>query len=374
MKLFQLFTFTALIISLYSCKKENQTTSCLDESQKNSLVQSLAYLSHDSTQMSAAERQLMNDIRIIANDIDAISNGVDTTIAPQDYYNIVRTNFLHHVDIVTQKATIFYNGSEPKVILAKNAFVLMSYDALQRKYPEFMWTQLGVFAANEVRSGLVLALFARYTLKRNNIQIPLGNIDAAEAMLQSSKILIQGQIDVLTDIGSFGILNKNLGAAAMKKEIWLTTEAKKGFELQEQAETALKTGDCSTFYDVQTEAAIQFGAHEQIYILQPMWNQPLMQQFAALDQLLIQLSNQKFVFFGDIFVGTNKNMEANKGYIIKIPANATNLANAQQRVQIAMNGFNTINELRKNSTGSHWIAYSQVKIGYAYDTYNAVVE
>jgi hypothetical protein len=40
----------------------------------------------------------------------------------------------------------------------------MSYDALQRKYPEFMWTQLGIFAANEVRSGLVMALMARDVL------------------------------------------------------------------------------------------------------------------------------------------------------------------------------------------------------------------
>ena len=122
--------------------------------------------------------------------------------------------------------------------------------------------------------------------------------------------------------------------------------------------------------DLQTAAAIQFGAHEQIYILQPMWDQPMMQQFADLDKLLIQMTNHDVVFFGDIFIGTNKEKEASKGYTIKIPANVNNLANAAQRVSIAMNGFNTLNQLRKSTTGNKWIDYSQVKIGYFYDVYN----
>ncbi len=101
-----------------------------------------------------------------------------------------------------------------------------------------------------------------------------------------------------------------------------------------------------------------------------MWDQPMMQQFADLDKLLIQLTNHDVVFFGDIFIGTNKNTEATKGYTIKIPESVNNLANASQRVSIAMNGFNTLNQLRKGVTGSKWIDYSQVKIGYFYDVYN----
>lgn len=369
LRILLLFVF---VISLSQCKKENQIADCLNEGQKTDLVNSLEPLSHDSIQIPAAERQLMNEIRTIANDIEAISHNIDTTLSIQDYYNEVRIKFLQHADLVTQKANTFYNGSEAKIILAKNAFVLMSYDALQRKYPEFMWTQLGVFAANEVRSGLVLALTLRNILVTNNIHIPLGGMDAADAMLESSQILIQGQIDVLTDIGSLGILNKKIGAANIKNETWLTTEAKEGFRLQEQAESALSTGDCNNFMDLQTAAAIQFGAHEQIYILQPMWNQPMMQQFAGLDKLMMQMTGHKFVFFGDIFVGTNKTTEVNKGYTIKIPMNVNNLANAQQRVQVAMNGFNTLNTLRKDANRKYWIDYSQIKIGYFYDVYNAV--
>lgn len=371
---FRILTLVFFTSVLSQCKKDHQAGDCFNQSQKTALVQSLEPLSRDTTQLSAAERQLMNEIHDIANDVAPLSADIDTTISIHESYNQIKTNFLHHVDLVTQKATLFYHGSAAKIILAKNAFVLMSYDALQRKYPEFMWTQLGVFAANEVRSGLVLALRVRDGMIKNNLHIPFNNMEVTDAMFESSQILIQGQIDVLTDIGSLGILNRKVGAARIKNETWLTQEAREGFRLQEQAENALKAGKCRDFMDKQTAAAIQFGAHEQIYILQPMWDKPMMQQFANLDKLMIQWTHQDFVFFGDIFIGTNKTTEANKGYTIKIPATVNNLANAQQRVAVAMNGFNTLNSLRKSATWSYWIDYSQVKIGYFYDVYNAAIE
>jgi hypothetical protein len=371
MQFLRTLLFIVLIVSITQCKKDTQPAACFDAQQRNSFLQSLEPLSHDSIQVSAAERQLLNEIRSIANDVDALSSTIDTTLSIHANYNEIRSNFLQHADIVTQKAAIFYNGSEPKIILAKNAFVLMSYDALQRKYPEFMWTQLGVFAANEVRSGLVLALSLRDLLVTNNIHIPFGGTEVSNAMMESSQILIQGQLDVLTDIGSLGILNRKRGAENIKNETWLTNEAREGFKLQEQAESALKAGNCTEFMDIQTTAAIQFGAHEQIYILQPMWDKPMMQQFANLDKVMIQMTGHKFVFFGDIFIGTNRTLEVNKGYLIHIPTNVNNLANATQRVQVAMNGFNTLNSLRKNNSWKQWIDYSQIKIGYFYDVYNA---
>ena len=369
MYLFRNVVFVFLVISLSQCKKDNPTSDCINIAQKTAYVQSLEPLSNDTLQFHTAERQFLNEIRAIANDVDVLSSAIDTTLPLEEYYTQVKSNFQQHADLVAQKANVFYNGSEAKVILAKNAFVLMSYDALQRRYPEFMWTQLGIFAANEVRSGLVMALMARDVLLKNNIHIPFNNAEVSDAMLESSQILIQGQIDVLTDIGSLGILNRKMGAASIKNETWLTDEAKEGFRLQEQAENALKAGDCSAFMDLQTAAAIQFGAHEQIYILQPMWNLTMMQQFAELDKLILQLTNHKFVFFGDIFIGTNKNLEVTKGYTVKIPAHVSDLSNAEQRVQIAMNGFNTLNNLRKNKTWSEWINFSQIKIGYFKDVY-----
>lgn len=363
--------FFVFLLLFSQCKKETDSGPCINMEQKNRLLQSMQSLLSDTTQISTAERQFMNEIRTIANDIDPLTSDVDTTAPLQDIYTRIKSNFLQHADLVTQKADVYYHGSVAKIILARNAFVLMSYDALQRKYPEFMWTQLGIFAANEVRSGLVLALSMRDILIKNNIHIPFNNMEVSDAMLESSQILIQGQIDVLTDIGSLGILNNRMGAFRIKNETWLTAEAREGFRLQEQAENNLSAGNCNTFMDLQTAAAIQFGAHEQIYILQPMWDKPMMKQFADLDKLLIQLTQHKFVFFGDIFIGTNKDTEAAKGFMVKIPGNVNDLANATQRVRVAMNGFNTLNTLRKNDTWSHWIDYSQVKIGYYKDVYMA---
>ncbi len=180
MYLFRNVVFVFLVISLTQCKKDNPASNCINSAQKNSYVQSLEPLSHDTIQFHKAERQFLNEIRAIANDVDILSSAIDTTLPLEEYYTMVKSNFQQHADLVAQKADLFYNGSEAKVILARNAFVLMSYDALQRKYPEFMWTQLGVFAANEVRSGLVLALMARDVLLRNNIHIPFNNIDASE--------------------------------------------------------------------------------------------------------------------------------------------------------------------------------------------------
>ncbi len=360
-----------LLACLTHCQKEETSSGCFHEHQRTALLHELEPLTHDSIQLTDDERRLMNDIHDLANDLAPLSNAVDTGISIQESYNRIKANFLQHAVLAEQKANLFYKGSEASVILAKNAFVLMSYDALQRKYPEFMWTRLGVFAANEVRSGLVAALFLRYTLLINNVHIPMDNTgkEITDALLETCQILIQGQLDVLTDIGSLGILNSITGAGRIKSETWLTAEAREGFRLQEQAENALKTGNCNDFQDIQTEAAIQFGAHEQIYILQPMWNKPMMQQFAALDKLMIQLTGHQFVFFGDIFIGTNKTGEAGKGHTVKLPANVNDLANAQQRVQVAMNGFHTLNTLRKDTQWDHWIDYSMIKIGYFYDVY-----
>lgn len=368
MKLIRIFLFSFLLIYISACKKNAVCNSCIDNTEKDKMVQTLAPLLQDTTNISFAERQLMNEIRVMANDINSLSISIDTSLPPQEYYDEIRINFSKRIDTVVQKASAFYNNSEPKIILAKNAFVLMTYDALQRNYPNFMWVQLGVFVAEDVRSGLVLALSLRKTFLQNNVHIPINGIDISDALLATCNELMNGQLNVLTDIGPFAIMNYRIGANKMKNETWLSPEAKQGYIFQEQAETALKTKDCNSFYDKQTEAAIQFGAHEQIYILQPMWNAPLMQQFSALNNLLVQLTQRKLVFFGDIFVGTNKITEANKGYTIKLPATITSLADAQQRITIAINGFNTLNSLRKNADWNYWLAYSQVKIGY----YNGV--
>lgn len=359
------------ILLFSNCKKDNLKGNCIDNKQQTTFLQNLSFMAEDTVQFKAAERAFLNEIRVIANNLEILTSNINTTVSIESTYQQILAKYLQQAALVEQKATQFYNGKPSKIILAKNAFVLMSYDALQRKYPEFMWTRLGIFAANEVRGGLVLALTLRHNLLKNNIHIPLNGQDVNEILLETCDVLIKGQLDVLTDIGSLGILNSLVDANKIKVETWLTSEAREGFRLQALAQKALSEGNCNSFYDLQTQAAIQFGAHEQIYILQPMWNQPTMQQFAALDQLIIQLTQHKLVFFGDIFIGTNKTTEATKGYFINIPTTVTDLSNASQRVEIAMNGFNKLNGLRKDKDWKSWLDYSQIKIGYFYDVYNA---
>ncbi|HUM50314.1 MAG TPA: hypothetical protein PK431_00815 [Chitinophagales bacterium] len=346
---------------------------CIHEAQRNDLLLLLKKESQNSTQFSYSEKQFMNNIRSIANDLEDLYAAVDTTLPAQSYYNQIKYNFLSHADEVKQLANTFYNGDSAKIILAQNAFVLMSYDALQRKYPEFMWTQLGVFAANEVRAGLVMALELRHDFinKHTHIIIDNNGTEMTDMMYAVSEILINGQINVLTDIGSFGIANHQYGTSKIKNENWLTAEAKEGFRLQELSQNALKNNDCLQYMDLQTEAAIQFGAHEQIYILQPMWDQPNMKLFADLNKMVLQLTNKKITVLGDIFIGTDKNLEIQNGYTIKIPSTVNDLSNAQQRVAVAMNGFHQLNNLRKDANWNYWMDYSQIKIGYAYNTYQA---
>jgi hypothetical protein len=45
------------------------------------------------------------------------------------------------------------------------------------------------------------------------------------------------------------------------------------------------------------------------------------------------------------------------------------LVSAVDRVEIAKNGFNTYNKLRKQASWAYWIDYSQIRLGYGIDVY-----
>jgi hypothetical protein len=208
-------------------------------------------------------------------------------------------------------------------------------------------------------------------LETNNIHIVLDastGDDLTETLLQSTQTLIGGQLNVLIDIGSLALLNK-YGAGNLKNETWLTPEAQNGYRIQEEAESALAAGNINQYQDLQTESAIEFGAHEQVYILQPLWDNGLMTQLALFNQFLVQTTKGDIAFFGDIFVGTNKYSDAPNGEFIKIPTGANNLQIATNRVTIARNGFHHLNNMRKDFNKSVWIDYSQARIGFHYGVY-----
>ncbi|HMU98511.1 MAG TPA: hypothetical protein PKA15_06970, partial [Chitinophagales bacterium] len=123
------------------------------------------------------------------------------------------------------------------------------------------------------------------------------------------------------------------------------------------------------YQDLQTLAAIQFGIHEQTYILQPLWDKPLLGLMGQLNEMVLKMTNGQYGIFGEIFIGANKYTEPQKGYNIKIPKGSYNLVNIVHRVDIAMNGFNTYNRLRKQKDWAYWIDYSQIRLGYGVDVY-----
>jgi hypothetical protein len=319
----------------------------------------------DASEFSVRDREFFKGLDIIANNMEGLYEGVDETATYEVRYNQLKANIRARLDMVIEMANVHYNGSVEKVTLAKNAFVLMNYDVITHQYPEFMWTSLGCFAANEVRNGVVLCYLMRDIVKKNNINInidKLTGLDVSNMMMDASQILMEGQLEVLTDIGALALLNK-YGPENLMHETWMTQEARNGYAFQYQAQTALANGDNKAFQDLQTAAAIEFGAHEQIYILQKLWDKELMVQFSAINQWLLESSKGKFSVFGDIFIGTNKYTEFMFGRVFKIPKGAVDLTSAIDRVEIARNGFNSLNALRKQPAGSAWIEYSQKRLG-----------
>lgn len=361
--------FITIILLFTHCKKENKNN--ITPSQEAQIAQMLSNYKVDTADISTRDRDFLNEIRVIANDIDGLYKDVDAQPNYKAKYDKLKQNMTDHIALVTQKAADFYNGSPTHIVLTKNSFVLMSYDALQRRMPAFYWTKLGIFAANEVRASVVLAYHVKHLLETNNIHLVLDQStgdDVSQTLLQSTQTLIVGQLNVLTDIGTLALLDK-YGAEHLATESWLTPEAQNGFRIQHQAEIALASGNISSYQDLQTEAAIEFGAHEQVYILQPLWDNGLMTQLALFNQFLMQLTQGQITFFGDIFVGTNKYSDAPKGEFIKVPESAYNLQIATNRVTIARNGFNHLNNMRKDNDKSVWIDYSQARIGYHYGVY-----
>jgi hypothetical protein len=366
-----------LLLLLFSCKKEN--TKCdasvaiqanLTKAQQEQLINELIEQTQYSTTIPLDDRIFYKELRIIANDIEGLYEGVENEMSLEEKYEKLKSNLRNRINHIAQLSDIHYNSSAAYKTLTKNSFVLMTYDALQRNRAEMLWTNLGVFAANEVRAGVVLAFEVANFLQQNNIHIPFGNPqqDMKDVLMLSTELLIEGQVNVVVDIGALVLLNKFVDKN-LDGEDWLTNEAIQAFKYQKQAEQALACGRKTEYQDLQTLAAIQFGAHEQIYILQPIWDKPLLQQFSSINEFILNATKNDGAFFGEIFIGANKYIELKKGYSIKIPAHVNDLVSAVDRVEIAKNGFNTYNKLRKQASWAYWIDYSQIRLGYGIDVY-----
>ncbi|MCO5229515.1 MAG: hypothetical protein M9958_00025 [Chitinophagales bacterium] len=362
-----------------SCKKdvlpseERKVTSNLSQEQENFVFGEVSRMVKESPEFSAKERDLINELRTWAVDVEAYYEGVDDEPSWEAKYNRIRANMHRTVDAAATKAAIEYNGNEGKIILAKNSYVLMSYDAMEKYMSEFLWTKLGLFAANEVRNGIVLSYTLREVLKKSKIDLAIDGIsgvDLSEVLFESTRILMDGQISVFTDIGALGLLNRRYGQEPFLDASWLTQEARNGYAIQKQAEAALAAGNVNEFQDLQTEAAIWFGAHEQLYTLDPLWQTEIMGIMAQLNIWMHDATKGGMALFGDIFIGTNKFGEFLLGKTIKLPLSSHDLRKGEDRVGIAINGFHTLNDMRKSNRWAPWIEYSQKRLGYQQGVYN----
>ncbi|MEZ5001786.1 MAG: hypothetical protein R2730_02010 [Chitinophagales bacterium] len=375
---FYLQPILVLCLLLFVRCSEDELDINTNKNQQEEILEILNNHVNDENVLSSEERAFFDEIGEIANDVDAYYENIDPSLSFEEIYSVIVDNFWNKINLVTEKAELFYinNNDRSKILLAQNAFALMGYDALERHNPEFLWTKLGVFAANEVRFGVLLGAVMSKKMEEKNIHIVVDFSDGDEItdiLLQASEILLTGQLNVFSDVGALAILN-TFGAGDLINETWLSEFARKGYAYQHEAELAYESGDVVAYYDLQTLAAVEFGAHEQINVLQPLWDTRLMGQFAEINKWLINLSDHEFAFFGDIFIGTNKYSEKEIGYNIKLPSNVNNLVNGWQRVEIARNGFHTLNNLRKDENWSYWINYSQLRIGKFIDVYLPEVE
>ena len=323
--------------------------------------------------LSSTEKNLYQQLYNIANNQNTL---YDPTIrsVPQQYENI-RTKIRQQFTTVKQLAVNTYGQqSQQKVLLATNAFILMYYDALSRNNPKFYWSNLGVFVANDVRSSYALTYSLsnaldplKITNGQNMLILGLSIPTLQSTISQANNELIQGQSNVMADIGGLSIMHQHYDSTLLSQELAAYgPNLNQAFQLQKLADNeALLSGIQSVkFKKLATDAAISFGIHEQEKILQPMWDKPLMQDFAKINDFMLSLSLENLGLRGDIFVGVNKFKLIFTPYlIIRAPFSATNLASLQDRIAIARNGFIVLNDWKQNILYAPWIPVYQSQIG-----------
>ncbi|BBB62542.1 hypothetical protein UNDKW_4269 [Undibacterium sp. KW1] len=277
---------------------------------------------------------------------------------------------LHELDAIADREG--YSAANRAML--KNTYALARYGALNKDNPDFMWTKLGIFAANTVRHGLVQSHNSADALDGLGPILPLMSgasgilggmsvIEAAKLTRAMADETLKGQIDVLKDVGGLSVMHKMYGSAAMQDAAFesMSDAARDSFKLQRQAEEARDRGDMQGFYRLQTDAAIEMGRHEQSN-LQTMWDKPSMAAFSKLNAMLLKETGMALVH-PDIYIGTNRDTDKTNSKNITVPQGSEDLTSLENRVNIARNGFNTINEMRQTPEGNNLLNFHQRQLG-----------
>jgi YD repeat-containing protein len=317
------------------------------------------------------EKDLYAATHKLANDIDGYLTGVGG-VASLATNQQIKASIIGRMAAVESLAASYYGDAVDEIGMMKNAFVLSSYDALNRYNPDFQWTKLGIFAANEVRGGLGIAYSAKNAFELAAVLYPnkmIGDMtlgQAARASGAAATMLLDGQMAVLSDVGALALMHKQFGAEVMSQQPWLKDESRVGFTYQVRAESARAEGNSVAWRKWQTEAAIQFGIHEQKHLLQPMWDKSMMKNFATVNNWMLE--NANLGLRGHIHIGVNK-FDGSGGYKIEAPLAATNLWKVDDRIAIARNGFEQLQQLQSNPAAARWIDRSQNLLGNSIGIY-----
>lgn len=332
--------------------------------------------------LTTSEKALYQQLYTLANNQKTLYDPSIVSAAQQ--YESIRNKIRQQFSTVKQLATNTYgSASQQKILLATNAFILMYYDALNRNNPQFFWSNLGIFVANDVRSMYSLTFSLSNALdpfrlsNGQNLIIAGMTVPTLQSTIaQANNELIQGQINVMTDIGGLSILHQHYKSDQLAQQLsGYGSNLSQAFVLQKLADDeALRSGKNSVkFKKLATDAAIQFGVHEQEKILQPMWDKALMRDFAKINEFMLSLSLENIGLRGDIFIGVNKFKLIYTPYlIIRAPFSTTNLAGLQDRIAIARNGFIILNEWKQNLFYAPWIAIYQAQIGKGEGLYQPI--
>ncbi len=332
--------------------------------------------------LTTSEKNLYRQLYNIANNQQNLYN--PNLSSPTAQYENIRSQIRNQFSTVRQLAIQTYGANaKQKILLATNTFILMYYDALSRNNPKFFWPNLGVFVANDVRSNYALtfslsnALDPLKVTNDQNIIIAGENIPTLQSIImQANQTLIDGQSNVMADIGGLSVLHQYYDSAVLSSALSsYGANLSKALQLQKIADDYAKKNGINNaqFKKLATDAAITFGIHEQEKILQPMWDQPIMREFAAINDFMLTLSIENIGLRGDIFIGVNKFKLIFSPYlIIRAPLSATNLASLQDRISIARNGFIVLNDWKQNILYSRWIPTYQTQIGQGDGLYEPV--
>jgi len=311
-------------------------------------------------------RQFTKDLVATASNLSAFKEGAEG-LAPKDQANVFKSNILKALRAVDERAVdIWGEDASAKRTLAANTFVLAHYGAFSEQLPSFLWPQLGVFAANEVRYSLAKALgFAEYA----------GDGVVTDGLRKVTGTVIHYQKEVAADLGSLALLYQEHGAQKLQSAAFLSDEAKEGFRLQASADLAAAHGDLEGFRAYQTNAAVQFGYHEQRNVLQRMWDQPEMRALASINSILAIATDGLVDFMpADIHIGTNKLTDTGfNSRTIAAPYALYDLSDGPTRDGIALHAFHELNILRQTGIGSDIIQQGIYNLGQGINLYQPIV-